>query len=101
MEMMNYNEQRKLLLGYLHAKIDINDWHAVRDVAVDLEILDAREAEKNKHTAMMAAAVVRNYKNDEAVMPLSRKGDGRIGIIEKQIHKQMQSGGVLNTPSHV
>ncbi len=30
------------LINYLQRKIALNDWHAVRDVAVDIEILEAK-----------------------------------------------------------
>lgn len=45
---MTYDEHRTALIKYLKAKVDICDWHAVRDACVDIEILEAREDEKEK-----------------------------------------------------
>lgn len=41
---MSYLEQRQILIRYLQAKLEAQDWHGVRDCAVDIEILDARHA---------------------------------------------------------
>lgn len=34
-------EERRALIEYLRVKLDKGDWHAVRDAACDLEVLDA------------------------------------------------------------
>lgn len=44
---MTYDEHRAALIQYLKAKVDICDWHAVRDACVDIEILEARREEAN------------------------------------------------------
>ena len=41
---MTYEEHRRTLIEYLKAKVEQDDWHAVRDAAVDIEILEAQEA---------------------------------------------------------
>lgn len=43
---------RDVLISYLRAKLVQEDWHAVRDVAVDIEILEARIKER-KHIDRM------------------------------------------------
>jgi hypothetical protein len=40
---MSYEEHRNALLEYLYAKLGIEDFHACRDVIIDLEVLDATE----------------------------------------------------------
>lgn len=37
-----YHGHREALVAYMQAKIDIGDWHAVADAAVDLQVLEAR-----------------------------------------------------------
>lgn len=36
------NSRRKVLIDYLHAKADEEDWHGVADAACDLRVLDAQ-----------------------------------------------------------
>ena len=38
---MTYDEQHAALVRYLAAKTEQGDWHAVRDAAVDIEIMEA------------------------------------------------------------
>lgn len=40
---MTFSEQRAALIQYLRHKVEIADWHAVRDCAVDIELLEAKE----------------------------------------------------------
>jgi hypothetical protein len=35
--------ERDTLIAYLRMKVEQADWHGVRDAAVDIEILEARE----------------------------------------------------------
>jgi hypothetical protein len=42
-----YDALRAALISYMRVKLDQADWHAVRDVAVDLEILEAQWKVKN------------------------------------------------------
>jgi hypothetical protein len=37
-----YELHRQTLIAYLRMKVDQEDWHGVRDCAVDIEILDAK-----------------------------------------------------------
>jgi hypothetical protein len=37
----DYEEQRRILIEYLHVMIARNDWHGVADVAMDLRELEA------------------------------------------------------------
>jgi len=34
--------RRETLIAYLLSSVEAEDWHAVRDAAVDIEVLDAR-----------------------------------------------------------
>lgn len=60
---VTYEEQREALIQYLKAKLAIEDWHAIRDVAADIELLDARNQRhadgcKNGTTTQRHRAVV-------------------------------------------
>ncbi len=35
-------ERRNILIDYLKMKVQSEDWHAVRDAAVDIEVIDAK-----------------------------------------------------------
>lgn len=39
-----YDEARLALIAYLRHKVDIADWHAVADAAVDLRVLEVEFA---------------------------------------------------------
>lgn len=39
---MNPSQSRETLIAYLMLKVELADWHGVRDCAVDIEILEAR-----------------------------------------------------------
>jgi hypothetical protein len=54
---MEYQEHRQALINYLLAKLAIEDFHAVRDCVIDLEVLDAEQkgylkAQQEKNEAM-------------------------------------------------
>jgi hypothetical protein len=38
--------RRETLIAYLLSSVEAEDWHAVRDAAVDIEVLDARAGER-------------------------------------------------------
>jgi len=40
---MTYEEHRRTLIEYLQAKVELADWHAVWDSAMDLRVLEAEE----------------------------------------------------------
>lgn len=40
---MTYDEHRRVLIEYLTAKVDRQDWHGVSDVANDLRELEAEQ----------------------------------------------------------
>lgn len=40
---MSFEEQRRRLIEYLHAKVAIADWHGVSDAANDLRELEAEK----------------------------------------------------------
>ena len=42
-ERMTYEEQRRVLIDYLRAKVDLGDWHGVSDAANDLREIEAAE----------------------------------------------------------
>lgn len=46
---MTYAEQHAALVQYLKVKAEQGDWHAVRDAAADLELLEAVDWERRKH----------------------------------------------------
>jgi hypothetical protein len=48
---MNYQEHRNALLEYLYAKLAAEDWHAVRDCVIDIEVLDATERGRKEATS--------------------------------------------------
>jgi hypothetical protein len=48
---MTYEEHRRTLIEYLKAKVELADWHGVRDAAVDIEILEAKENVRRSHRA--------------------------------------------------
>lgn len=39
---LNYEGHHRILVEYLLAKVEIRDWHAVADAAMDLRELEAR-----------------------------------------------------------
>lgn len=41
MKIYNMEDQLKILEDYLKVKLQHRDWHGVRDVCVDIEILEA------------------------------------------------------------
>lgn len=53
-------EQRAALIRYLEHKVGIADWHAVRDCAVDIELLEARERGRNAHPVGCCCLACRN-----------------------------------------
>ena len=56
---MTYEEHRAALIQYLKAKVDICDWHAVRDAAVDIEIVEAREKARVNFVSSQVSEVKR------------------------------------------
>lgn len=40
---MSTPTRREALIAYLKSSVDAGDWHAVRDAAVDIEVLEAAE----------------------------------------------------------
>lgn len=44
--MTDLQTRRATLLAYLKSSVDAEDWHACRDCAADLEVLDARMEER-------------------------------------------------------
>lgn len=43
-----YVEARAVLIAYLLHKVQADDWHGVRDCAVDIELLEARHNAQKK-----------------------------------------------------
>lgn len=39
---MELEHQRRVLIAYLKAKVEMGDWHGVSDAANDLRVLDAQ-----------------------------------------------------------
>lgn len=54
--------RRETLIAYLLSSVEAEDWHAVRDAAVDIEVLDAREGRSRRTVS---------------VPPLRYTGDGK------------------------
>lgn len=48
---MTYEEHHAVLVAYLKAKVEIGDWHAVWDAAMDLKTIEAEENAKNSSAA--------------------------------------------------
>lgn len=40
---MDYQQQRRILIEYLKAKVELSDWHGVSDAANDLRELEAAQ----------------------------------------------------------
>lgn len=51
---MSLEQQLEILERYLEAKRAIRDWHGVRDVCVDIEILEARIKERADRSSLTA-----------------------------------------------
>ena len=52
MELNSYKESRAALLEYIRTKLAAEDFHAVRDAVVDVEVLDTQQdAEKDAQDA--------------------------------------------------
>ena len=49
---MSPEEIKKLYLKYLQAKIALEDWHAVQDMAVDLQVLETKYPELRSPTKL-------------------------------------------------
>lgn len=48
MKIYNMEDQLKILEEYLKVKLQHRDWHGVRDVCVDIEILEALMKKESK-----------------------------------------------------
>lgn len=48
---MDNREHRKILIKYLLAKVEVEDWHGVSDAANDLRELDARYDNRNERSS--------------------------------------------------
>lgn len=46
---MTYEEHHAVLVAYLKSKVEIADWHAVWDAAMDLKVLEAEERVRNSN----------------------------------------------------
>ena len=44
----DFNVQKEVLLDYLQVMVELQDWHGVADVAMDLRELEAKHAKGEK-----------------------------------------------------
>ena len=47
---MTYEEHHAVLVAYLKSKVEIADWHAVADAAMDLRELEAKKRAIDDHS---------------------------------------------------
>jgi len=53
---MNYEEHRRILIEYLKLKVELADWHAVWDVAIDLKNIEVEENARKAPTALYSSS---------------------------------------------